>query len=55
MNPVWLTLIAIVAMLLALMSMRQAQALMGPRRATSIAIGFVVMGVAVGAVVLLLL
>jgi hypothetical protein len=55
MNPVWLTLIAIGATLLALVSMREAQTALGPRRATSIAIGLVVIGLAVAAVVLLLL
>ena len=54
MNPVWLSLIAIVATLLALLSMRQAQTLEGPRRATSIAIGLIVIGVAVASIVFLL-
>lgn len=53
MHPVWLTLIAIVATLLAIMSMREAQTSLGPRRATSVAIGLIVIGLAVAAIVFL--
>ena len=55
MNPVWLTLIAIVATLLAILSMNQARDSEGAARTTRIGIGLLVIGLAVAAVVFLLL
>jgi hypothetical protein len=54
-NPIWLTLIAIVSTLIAILSMREAQTAEGARRTTSVAIGLLVIGLAVAAVVLLIL
>lgn len=55
MNPIWLTLIAMVSTLIAIYSMNQAQTAEGARRTTSVAVGLLVIGVAVAAVVLLIL
>lgn len=55
MNAVWLSLIAIVATLLAILSMRQAQTAEGLRRTTILGVGLLVIGLAVAAVVFLLL
>lgn len=54
-NPIWLTIIAIVSTMLAVYTAQQAQTAEGARRTTMVGIGLLVMGVAVAAVVLLLL
>ena len=54
MSPIWLTLIAIVATMLAMFAMQQAQTAEGARRSTILGFGLLVIGLAVAAVVLLL-